>query len=98
MIPLFTRNTATASLLSLMAPLSFIFCAASPSEAQCTDATATRPILFVPGIWEGATDWGTPLVGLRESVPSQLSISLGFVNSAFVWHFVDRPSRRLAQA
>jgi hypothetical protein len=81
-----------------MAALSFIFCAASPSEAQCTDATATRPILFVPGIWEGATDWGTPLVGLRESVISQLSSTPGYLNSTFYNLYFDGANVRLAQA
>ena len=107
MIPRFTRNTATASLLPLMAALSFIFGAAMPSEAQCTDATATRPILFVPGIWEDSTKWGTSgsgeptRVGIRGTVMSSLASTPGYssANAQAEYHlYFDGTNVRLAQA
>jgi hypothetical protein len=100
MTPRFTKNTATASLLPLLAALSFIFCAASPSEGQCTDATATRPILFVPGFNENSTAWGGT-GGVRGNVMSSLASTTGYsstnAQSEYDLYF-DGTNVRLAQA
>src|ERR1017187_757083 len=101
MTPRFTKNTATASLLPLVAALTFIFCAASPSEAQCTDATATRPILFVPGFNENSTAWGIGGAGVRGWVMSKLNHTPGYssANAQTEYHlYFDGTNVRLAQA
>jgi hypothetical protein len=71
---------ATSSLLRLLAALTCVFFAARPAHAQCTDATATRPILFVPGIGEDATTWGTEISGIRGHVIAELSSAAGYSN------------------
>src|ERR1700722_3225193 len=72
------RGVGTASLLRLVAVLSCIFFSAPAAKAQCTDATATRPILFVPGFNENSTAWGTGGAGVRGWVMSKLAETPGY--------------------
>src|ERR1035438_6484523 len=90
------RTRSATMLLPLVAFFgSFFFTRAA--EGQCQDATATRPILFVPGIWENATDWGSPVAGLRSEVIAQLSSTPGYSNSTFYDLYFDGTDVRLAE-
>jgi trimeric autotransporter adhesin len=100
MTPRSRKNTTTASLSPLVTALSFILCAASPSEAQCTDATATRPILFVPGFNENSTAWGGS-GGIRGNVVQSLAGTPGYssANAQMEYDlYFDGTNVRLAQA
>jgi pimeloyl-ACP methyl ester carboxylesterase len=87
-------------LLPLTAALICIFFAARPANAQCSDATAMRPILFVPGFNENLTAWGGG-GGIRGGVMSSLAGTPGYstTNAQAEYDlYFDGTNVRLAQA
>ena len=96
------KGIATSSLFLLLAVPSCIFFSARPASAQCSDATATRPILFVPGIWEDSTKWGPNVddfivSGIRHNVITQLANTPGYSNTEAYDLYFDGITVRWAQ-
>ncbi len=67
--------------LSIVALL-FVCFSASFVSAQCSDPAQTRPILFVHGIWENSTAWGTTAAeqqpGIRDHIITKLRGTSGY--------------------
>jgi len=93
-------GTAASVLLRLSAALICIFLSARPAGAQCSGATATRPILFVPGISENSTAWGVNGAGIRGAVMSSLLSTPGYstADAQAEYHlYFDGTNVRVAQ-
>lgn len=78
------------------------FCATvSNVHAQCTDASPTRPILFVHGLWEDSTAWGATsegYPGIRDTIISRMSGTYGYpLNSTDYDLYFDGTNVRYSQ-
>lgn len=78
------------------------FCVAvSSAHAQCTDAAPTRPILFVHGLRENSTAWGTTsegYSGIRDTIISRMAGTYGYpLNSTDYDLYFDGTNVRYSQ-
>ena len=94
------KNRSAKMPLLLLAFFSGMMFFARAAEGQCQDATATRPILFVPGFNENSTAWGGA-GGVRGGVMSSLASTPGYSSTkaqAEYDLYFDGSNVRLAQA
>ena len=67
------------------------------AQANCTNPIATRPILFVHGIWEDSSAWGSGLgSGLRGDVISAISSEPGYSNTTNYNLYLDWAQVRIS--
>jgi trimeric autotransporter adhesin len=73
----------------------------SHAQAQCTDAAKTRPLLFVHGLWESSTAWGTTserYYGIRDTIIGRMAGTYGYpLNSTDYDLYFDGTNVRYSQ-
>lgn len=71
------------------------------AQLSCTDPAQTRPILFVHGIWESSTAWGTTsegYSGIRDTIISRMAGTYGYpLNSIDYDLYFDGTNVRYSQ-